>query len=201
MTEERINKIKAIFEQYKPVVKTAILRKNKICSRDIKELIDNGYVIKIKTGYYAWNSGFEELHDFEVIQGIIPTGVISVFSAAVIHELTTVNPMDISVTIPAKMIKPKLPDYPPIELFYTSNKNLELGMVEHPMEHMNVRIYNTERTVCDFFKYSGKVGSDVALEVLKSYMSRKNKNLQKLFEYAARLRVKKYIKPYVEALL
>lgn len=59
------------------------------------------------------------------------------------------------------------------------------------MEHMKVRVYNPDRTICDFFKYSSRVGNDVALEVIKNYMLRKNKNLQLLFEYATKLRVKK----------
>ena len=201
MTNERINKIKTIFNEHSPIVKAATLREHKICSRDITELLDKGYVVKIKTGYYAWNSGFNDLHDLEIIQGLIPMGVISMFSAAVIHELTTVNPAEINVTIGAKMIKPKLPDYPPAILFYSSNENLDLGIEEHTMEHVKIRVYNPERTVCDFFKYSSKVGNDVALEVMKNYMLRKNKNLQLLFEYAKKLRVNKYIKAYVEVLL
>jgi predicted transcriptional regulator of viral defense system len=201
MNIERLNKIRIIFEQNKPIVKTAILRENKINSRDIMELIESGYIKKVKTGYYAWADDFENYNDLEVVQGIIPEGVISVFSAAEIHELTTVNSTCISVTIPTKMLKPKLPDYPPIELYYISNKYLKLGIINYETEHMNIRLYNPERTVCDFFKYSDNVGNDVALEVIKNYMSRKNKNIQMLFEYATKLRVKKYIKPYVEALL
>lgn len=201
MNNDKLNKIRKIFELYKPIVKTATLRENKVNSRDIIELIESGYIIKVKNGSYAWADDFENYNDLEVIQGIIPEGVISVFTAAEIHELTTVNSTSISVTIPTKMLKPKLPEYPPVELFYISNKYLELGVIDYEMEHINVRLYNPERTICDFFKYSDKVGNDVALEVIKNYMSRKNKNIQMLFEYATKLRVKKYIKPYVEALL
>ncbi|MGD9567495.1 MAG: hypothetical protein AB7V48_04135 [Sedimentibacter sp.] len=201
MNIERLNKIKNIFEKNKPVVKTGILRENKINSRDLAELLKYGYIIKIKNGYYALAEEFENYSDFEVIQGIIPKGVFSVFSAAEIHELSTVNSTNICVTIPTKMLKPKLPEYPPVELFYISDTYLELGVEDYAMENMNIRLYNPERTVCDFFKYSDKVGNDVALEVMKNYMSRKNKNIQLLFEYATKLRVKKHIKPYVEALL
>lgn len=201
MTNDRREKIKKVFESNNLVVKTSLLRKNKVCSRDIAELIDSGYVKKIKTGFYAWNEYFEDLSDFEVVNRIIPNGVISVYSAASIHELTTVNPMNISVTIPNTMLKPTLPEYPPIDIFFTSNKYLLLGVMEFKTNNMLVSIYDPERTVCDFFKYVNRVGRDVALEVLKNYMMKKNKNLQLLFEYAGKLRVKKNIKPYVEALL
>jgi len=39
------------------------------------------------------------------------------------------------------------------------------------------------------------------LEVLKNYIAGKEKNLSLLFDCAVKLRVKKCIKPYVEALL
>jgi len=46
MTEERVRKIKNVFEKFAPIVKTSMLRENKICSRDIAELMALGHVIK-----------------------------------------------------------------------------------------------------------------------------------------------------------
>lgn len=37
------------------------------------------------------------------------------------------------------------------------------------------------------FLYSSRVGNDVALEVIKNYMLKKNKNLQMIFEYTTKL--------------
>jgi len=79
MNNDKLNKIRKIFELYKPIVKTATLRENKVNSRDIIELIESGYIIKVKNGSYAWADDFENYNDLEVIQGIIPEGVISVF--------------------------------------------------------------------------------------------------------------------------
>ena len=46
ITSKRINNIKTLFDEYGPIIKAAILRENKVCSRDIKELMDKGrYVI------------------------------------------------------------------------------------------------------------------------------------------------------------
>lgn len=201
MKNERREKIVKMFQVYGPIVRTKTLREHKISSRDLEELITMGEIIKVKTGYYALNTVLAKLTDFEWIRQLIPNGIISVFSAASVYELTTVNPMLISVTISSKMIKPSLPDYPPIEFFFSSEANLLMGVSEFQMDGKSVPMYNRERTVCDFFKYRARVGNDLALEVLKNYMAGKEKNLSLLFEYAVKLRVKKYIKSYVEALL
>lgn len=198
MKKERIEEIKRLFMERGPVLKTVVLSENKISSRDIASLIASALLEKVKRGYYRWMG---DQNDLELVQAIFPQGVISLFSAAVIHELTTVNPMSISITLPTNMFKPNLPEYPPIEIFLAAEDIMELGVEDYMVENNKVRLYNKERTVCDFFRYSSRVGSDVAMEVLKAYVSGSNCNLQRLMEYAVKLRVRKYIKPYVEALV
>ena len=63
-----------------------------------------------------------------------------------------------------------------------------------------LRVYDRERTLCEFFRMRLQIGKDTALEVFKQYMAGK-KNLQKLYEYADILRLKKILEPYVEASL
>lgn len=203
MTDERILKIKRIFEEYYPIVKTCVLRENKICSRDITELIELNYIVKVKTGYYAWRNDVKELSGIELVQSIIPEGVISLVSAATIHKLISDNTLEdaVCVTIPTNMIKPTLPVSPQIRLFYCSEEKLHIGRTSHEMKNRTITIYNKERTVCDLFKYLDRVDNDIALESLKKYMDQKDKNVQRLLEYAYLLRVKKYIEPLIEVLI
>lgn len=198
MKTDRIEKIKRLFIEQGPVLRTAVLHEQRVFSREIARLSETGRIEKVKRGYYRWN---DDQDDLELVQALFPQGVISVFSAAVIHELTTVNPMSISITIPTNMFKPSLPEYPPVEIFFSAEEIMELGVEDYMVGNSRIRLYNKERTVCDFFKYRARVGSDIAMEVLKSYVSGPKCNLQKLMEYAVKLRVRKYIKPYVEALI
>lgn len=204
MTAERILKIKRIFEEYYPIVKTCVLRENKICSRDITELMKLDYIVKVKTGYYAWRNDVKELSRIELVQSIIPEGVISLVSAATIHKLIDGNTLEnaaVYVTIPTNMIKPTLPVSPEIKLFYCSEEKLHIGRISLEMKNRTITIYNKERTVCDLFKYLDRVNNDIALESLKKYMEQKDKNVQRLLEYAYLLRVKKYVEPLVEVLI
>lgn len=201
MTEKRIELIKSIFKNSSYVLKTSKLRSLGISSRDIKELLGKNHIIKLKTGYYFWNEKLGDFSDFEIAKILIPRGVISVFSSANILELTTQNPMAICITIPTSYLKPVLPKYPPIEIFYSSDKNIGLGVIDFKSENMILPMYNAERTICDLFKYNDKISNDVALEALKNYMKRNDKNLQQLLDYAKKLRVKKKIKMYAEAMI
>lgn len=200
MTDERLEKVKRLFDEKGPIVRATLLRENKFCSKDITELIAKGYLKKIKTGYYIWQSTASELSDLEIAALVIPNAVVCLFSAAQYYEFTTVNPISIDIAIPAVGLLPLLPDYPPITLYKMVQNIYNIGISEVITQNCTIRIYDKERTVCDFFRMRLQLGEDVALEILKSYMSGV-KNLQKLYEYAAKMRIKGVIKPYVEVLI
>ena len=64
-----------------------------------------------------------------------------------------------------------------------------------------VKIYNKEKTICDLFSYRNKLGEDIALEALKNYLRSKDFNLNKLRQYANKMRIKTIIAPYIKAIL
>lgn len=200
MTEARMRKIDSIFADEGPVVRASAFLEKKFCSKDIAELIANGYLEKIRTGYYIKKKVIDELSEIELVALIIPQGVISLFSAAQFHNMTTVNPSSICVTLPKEIRTPVLPGHPPIKIYKSLRSIYEVGIDEIPMQHCVAKIYDRERTVCDFFRMRLQLGDDIAYEVLKSYMSGK-KSLQRLYEYASLLQIKSVIRPYVEVLL
>lgn len=200
MNESRIKKIDAIFDSDGPIVRASVLLENKFCSKDVAELVTDGYISKIKTGYYIRTPMMSELSELELVSLLIPQGVISLFSAAQYHNMTTVNPTAIIISLPKDMRTPTLPEHPPINIFKTIRRVYEVGIEEVQTQNCVIKVYDRERTVCDFFRMRLQYGEDIALEVLKYYMSGK-KNLQKLYEYAEVLQIKSVIRPYVEALL
>lgn len=200
MNLSRIKKIDAIFDSEGPIVRASVLLENKFCSKDVAELVTDGYICKIKTGYYIRTPMMAELSEIELVSLLIPQGVFSLFSAAQYHNMTTVNPVAISISLPKDMRTPVLPEHPPINIFKTIRTVYEVGIEDVQTQNCIIKVYDRERTVCDFFRMRLQFGEDVALEVLKNYMSGK-KNLQKLYEYAEALQIKGVIRPYVEALL
>ena len=113
------------------------------------------------------------------------------YSAFAYYGLSTQVPSATCVAIEAKR-KVRLPDYPPIDLYYWKKENLEFGIISRNISGYDVRITDIERTVCDAVKYRNKIGLDVCGEVIDSYLKKEDRNISLLHEYALKLRVKIY---------
>ena len=200
MRTAKLQEAKKLFLENGSILKTSILKENKFHSREIKYLVDNGYACKINHGIYLWKENENLLSDNALACGLIPQGTIYLYSAAVYYELTTINPMAVSMAVPLGSREVKSPSYMPINL-YPIHKNYELGREQININNEIIHIYDIERTVCDFFKLRNKIGKDITFEVLKNYMIRKDKNIQKLMEYASVLTDKKALSAYVEVLV
>ena len=199
MIDKKRTRAELLFQTFGPVMKAETLRKHKIYSRDITKLINNDDIRKLKQGYYIWNNAMLDSSDIGTASALIPFGIICLQSAAQFHELTVLNPFTVAVAIPANRTRVSLPVYPPVELVAYPLPTFELGAIEVEAGNLHARIYDRERTVCDFFRKRNQLGEDLALDVMQTYM-RGIRNLQKLFDYADALRIKGVIKPYVEAL-
>jgi hypothetical protein len=196
MTASRVQTIKKLFKARGPVLPASVLRSIGFCGKDVGALVQEGYLQKLRRGYYALQETV--LEEYMVVASLIPEGVITLFSSAAYHEMTTVIPSSIEITLPASMRTPALPSYPPITVYKSIYYDVGVEMVKQ--KGYALKVYDRERTLCEFFRMRLQIGKDVALEVLKQYMAGR-KNLQKLYGYADTLRIKKVMEPYVEASL
>lgn len=62
-------------------------------------------------------------------------------------------------------------------------------------------IFDIEKTVVDIIYYRNKVGIEETSEVLKKYLERKDRQIDRLYEYAKRLRCEKTARAYLEVLI
>ena len=200
MSEKRIAQVEHIFQTQGPILHTKVLKSHGFCTKDINVLIQEGLITKIKTGYYCWSSTLPNLSDGFIAMSVIPDAVLCLYSAANHHDLTTVIPDAVYLTVPNKGVFPKKPIFPPVNLYRQIEPYYSLGIQEENTNMGILRVYDRERTVCDFFRNIDTMGTDVTLEVLKTYMQG-NKRIQTLFEYTAILGIQHIIKPYVEALI
>jgi len=126
--------------------------------------------------------------------------VICLISALEYHELSTVNPEFVYAAIPNSERETKI-KYPPVKVFFFRKKIYEVGIESVKTKFGTFKIYNPEKTICDMFRYRNKLGEDLALEGLKNYLKREDADINKLWKYAIKTRVKTIIKPYLKAMV
>ena len=165
------------------------------------KLITAGKLSKINTSLYENKDYLGEDSDFAYASAIVPKGVICLISAAIYYNLTTTRPDEINIAIERTQKTSKLPDWPPINIIYFSKKRFETGITKHSDSNHEFNIYDIEKTVIDIIFYRNKIGIEETKEILKNYLSKPERNLNKLYRYATQLNCKNIINAYLEVLL
>jgi predicted transcriptional regulator of viral defense system len=200
MTDSRIKKVTALYKTEGPVIRASALRSAGFCGKDADELIQLGLLQRLRRGYYVSPMTLNDIDTYEILSALAPDAVISLFSAAQYHDLSSVIPQKIDITLPVQKRVPILPDDIRVNIYKAIPRIYETGIQMVKKNGYPMKIYDRERTVCDFFRMRNQIGKDCAFEVLKNYMAGK-KHLQKLSEYAEILQIKGVISPYVEVLV
>lgn len=64
-----------------------------------------------------------------------------------------------------------------------------------------IPMYDLERTICDLFRSRNSIEIQEFNAVLKAYLARKDKDLNKLMEYSKLFHIKNIIQKYMQVLL
>jgi len=199
MTDSRIKKIEKFFDIKNPVIRSSVLRSAGFYGKDVEKLIQLGHLQRLRRGYYISPQKMNDIDSYEILAVLFPDAIISHFSAAQYHELSSVIPQKIDITMPVQKRIPVLPEDIHVKIYKAIPQIYEVGIQIKEKDGYTFKIYDQERTVCDFFRMRLQIGKDCAFEVLKNYMKGK-KNLQKLSEYAESLQIKGVLYPYLEVL-
>jgi len=198
-TKIDMEKLEELFVQNKGYLTSRFIRGNRSLYYQLKTMLDSEKVVQIKRGLYRHIDFAEEASWGEACK-IAPQAVICLFSAWRFYELSTQTSTVIHVAIPAKD-KVLLPDYPPIKLYYWNKRFYETGIIETTYNEEQIKIYDIEKSVCDVIRYRNKVGSDITSEVLRNYLKKKDRNLDKLMKYAENMRIGTVLNQYLTMML
>jgi len=191
-----------IFKENRGYARMVELKKAHIHTRRIAEAIREGIIEKIRPGLYKLvDYPWDEHVSFADVCNSNMRAVICLISSASYYELTTFNPSEVYVAVPNNTDKFVL-KYPPIKVYYFANSYYSPGIETLDTKSGIVRIYNKEKTIGDLFRYINKIGEDIAVESLKTYLqNKKQRNISKLLEFSEICGVKKKIEPMIKAIL
>ncbi len=167
----------------------------------IGKLEKNGLLRRVNRSTYENLSYKGDENDFFSAEAFVPNGVICLMSAARYYELTNFLPDTVDVAIERKKKVATLPDWPEIKIFYFDPVRMDLGVTEVREGDNAFHIFDIEKTVVDIIYYRNKIGIEETSEVLKNYLKRRDRQIDRLYAYAKRLRCEKAVRTYLEVLV
>ncbi len=201
LRNEKKERIKEIFYANHGYSSTGDISSAGIDRKYLKDLVNEGNIERIKRGLYRWKGAkFDVEEELINVSKIIQHGVICLVSALAYYELTSYTPGEYTVAV-RRNYNIKLPDYPPIKLYYFSDKYYMDGVEKIDINGNIIKIYSIEKTICDCLRYGDKISKDIIVESIKEYVKRRDKNISKLMNYAAKAKVKDVVQKYMEVLM
>jgi predicted transcriptional regulator of viral defense system len=197
----RFDRAVGIFKKHGGILRTAQALRAGIHPGTLYAMRDSGALDAVSRGVYRLaNSPPLSNPDLVTVGTRVPGGVICLISALAFYELTTQIPHEVHVALPRGAEEPRL-DHPPIKTYRFTGEAFTEGVEAHELDSVSVRIYSPEKTLADCFKFRNQVGLDTVMEAVRFYRERRSIKVDDLMRYAGICRVKKIIRPYLEAIL
>ncbi len=165
----------------------------------IGEYVRDRELERVAHGLYmspdAWDDGMY------VIQVRYPAAVFSHETASYLLNLADREPAQYAVTLKAGTNATGLTKEG-IKVYKIKESLFEIGITEtlSPAGH-TVRVYNSERTICDLVRSRKNVEIQDLQAAIKTYVRNKKKNIPQLMRYAKLFSVESIIRRYLEVLL
>ena len=190
------NKLTEEFKRRGGILITAELNALGLSSRQIKKLLEEGKISKIKQGYYELTDEFipEEI----IIARLFPEAVIFLESALLYYSYTDRIPTAWQIAVDRDSEKSQYGvEYPLIEPYYQEPKFLNVGVSIFVVQGVEVRIFDRDRTMCDIMRYEKKLEKEVFSNAVMRYIKDPKKNIRRLFEYAEVFNITKKVQSQI----
>lgn len=165
----------------------------------VVRLVRSGALRKLRPGLYR-PADHEIWMNQDLLDACaaVPEAVICLVSALAYHGLTTSIPEAVWIAIPRNAWAPRLTF--PARFVRMGSRALELGTDTVRIQGQRIRISCKAKTVCDALRFRDKIGVEVALEALKTFL-RQGGLPDELIKWETVCRVRGILRPYLEAML
>ena len=188
---------KSIFDKYGGMMRTTQLAEEKIFYPQREMLIADGYVEKIRRGYYQWINP-DDFSEVGTVIRLFPDAILCMDTALRYYGYSDRTPGDWHLAVSKDSGKSRFKiDYPFVKPYYVEPAVLELGLTTGTMDGHAIRIYDKDRLICDCLRYRNKMDKEIFNKSIQKYIADPEKSIPKLMEYAGPLRVKKLAKDLI----
>ena len=142
------------------------------------------------------------IDELYVLHQRCPNAVFSHDEALYYHELVDREPLLHTLTIYSGYNAHRLRADGKCKVYTVKKELLNVGKITvQDNDGHQIPIYYLERTICDLIRNRNKMEVQDFNAALKTYISRTDKNLNRLMEYAKLFRVDNIVRSYMEVLL
>lgn len=195
--ENNIKNVRELFNRHHYIMTTAELLEAQLYYADIKQLLDDGLIERVRRGYYHW---IEDQGESEVviINRLFPDAVLCMETALFYYKYSDRNPAEWCFAIDRNVSKLRTNiDYPFIRAYRIESELVTLGETTGEIDFIKVRIYDRDRTICDVLKNMSKMDKEIFNKAIQGYVKDPKKNIPNLMTYAKKLHVQKKVKELI----
>ena len=155
-----------------------------------------------QVGHGIYTSGEECVDELYVLHQRCPKAVFSHDEAFYYYDLTDREPMLHTLTVYSGYNAHRITADGKCKVYTVKKELLDIGKIIVQDNCGNdIPMYDLERTVCDLMRSRNSIEVQEFNSVIKAYVARKDKNLNRLMEYAKLFRVENVIRRYMGVLL
>lgn len=190
------------FNTFGEIVKKSDFISAGLKEQDIYTLFKQGYIERIKHGYYKLSIG-DEPNEETLLSKLMTQGIVSVESALFYYGYSDFTPRKWTISVPqsySRTIK-SIQKEVPVKAYYVQNNLYHLGETTGSFNGVTLPIYDRERTVCDCFKYRTKLDNEMFIKAVNAYVADEKKNLYNLSKYAKKMNIYNKMMNVMEVIL
>lgn len=179
------------------IVTTSYFDKNKIPRVYLTKMVREGLLTRVGRGIYL--SQEADYDDYYFFQLTYKKCIYSYTSSLFLHNLIDKIPEIKEITVSNNYNA----NFRDEELFvhYEKKELFQIGITEVKTVFSNpVKTYNKERTICDLIKNRKTIDSETFVKGINNYMRSKDKNINRLMEYAGLFKIEEKTVELLEVL-
>ncbi|MFZ3171029.1 MAG: type IV toxin-antitoxin system AbiEi family antitoxin domain-containing protein [Carboxydocellales bacterium] len=181
------------------VVTSAQVTKAGISREHLRVLVEKGLLERSERGVYLVPTVFDD--EMFNLQMRFKRGIFSHETALFLLDLSDRTPIKYSMTFPLGYNTTAL-NTENVKYYRVKDEIYEIGIMSIMSPGGNpIRIYNSERTLCDILKGRSSTEIQIVTDAFKHYTRLNKKDIPLLSKYAKLFRVEKKLRSYLEVLL
>ena len=166
----------------------------------LRKLVDENKLERVAHVMYA--PADELVDELYVLHRRCPAGVFSHDEAFYYHGLVDREPLVHTITVYSGFNPHRLVASGNVKVYNVKKELLDVGKITITDTFGNeVPMYDLERTICDALRGRNSIEVQDFNSILKTYVARPDKDLNKLMDYAKLFRVDNIARRYLEVLL